>query len=56
MEAGTTKATADAGGEMTEEMVQYMEQCLTGIEEANREVFIPWIKVLLTIKNYISAI
>ena len=43
LEAGTTKATSNAGGEMTEEMVQYMEQCLTGIEEANREVFIPWI-------------
>ncbi|TKW15143.2 hypothetical protein SEVIR_5G211850v4 [Setaria viridis] len=47
LEAGTTKATAVTGGEMTEEMVQYIEQCLTGIEEANMKVFIPWIKVFL---------
>jgi hypothetical protein len=47
LEEGTTKAVVVAGGEMTEEMVQCMEQWLTGIEQANREVFISWIKVAL---------
>lgn len=45
LEASTTKAVVVAGGEMTEEMVQCMEQWLTSIEQANREVFISWIKM-----------
>lgn len=52
LEAARTKATAVVGDEMTQEMFQFIEQCLTGIEEANREIFLPWIKVAITASIY----
>ena len=48
MEVGTIKATTVAADVLTEEMVQCMELWLTGIEEANREVFVSMIKVAFT--------
>jgi len=48
LEVGTIKATTVAGDVLTEEMVQCMELWLTGIEEANREVFVSMIKVAFT--------
>jgi hypothetical protein len=48
LEVGTIKATTVADDVLTEEMVQCMELWLTGIEEANREVFASMIKVAFT--------